>query len=151
MSTTADVQVSQEWTREMVRQMLTTAKYFPADQREATFGGASKSPQWIIAHCATFNALMADVFSGRDHATPGDDREPQSWEQTLAFLEAATEALCTAIAGLATQPVESFTMPWGETMPADHAIFLPGSHVVYHNGQLNYIQTILGDAEGHWG
>jgi uncharacterized damage-inducible protein DinB len=42
------------------------------------------------------------------------------------------------------------TMPWGATFPIATAIFLPASHMTYHDGQINYIQTLLGDAKFHW-
>ena len=39
--------------------------------------------------------------------------------------------------------------PGGTTSPYDLALFC-ATHVNYHDGQLNYIQSLLGDTKFHW-
>jgi len=35
-------------------------------------------------------------------------------------------------------------------MPMMTAISLPAGHMMYHDGQINYIQLLLGDTKFHW-
>jgi hypothetical protein len=63
----------------------------------------------------------------------------------------SAQIVCDAIDSLSDADLEGdIQMPWGFVMPAAVAIFLPDSHMSYHDGQLNYIQTLLGDTKFHW-
>jgi len=56
-----------------------------------------------------------------------------------------------ALRGLSDEELDrEVTAPWGAPFKA---LFLAGvvaSHMEYHGGQVNYIQSLYGDAEMHW-
>ena len=61
------------------------------------------------------------------------------------------QAVCRAIDTFSEADLgKEVAMPWGAKFPAMVAILLPTSHMTYHDGQINYIQTLFGDAEFHW-
>jgi uncharacterized damage-inducible protein DinB len=71
-------------------------------------------------------------------------------ERALAKLRETTAALVTAILAVTDDQLETeFETPWGPYSLADgclHAYWNMG----YHEGQINYIQTLYGDFAEHY-
>ena len=44
---------------------------------------------------------------------------------------------------------EERAMPWGQTMTLAERRFICYWNLTYHNGQVNYLQLLLGDTEMH--
>ena len=44
---------------------------------------------------------------------------------------------------------ETRAMPWGATMTLADRLFICYWNLTYHNGQVNYLQLLLGDIEMH--
>ena len=69
----------------------------------------------------------------------------------LTFLEEQTQRLVDALGNLDVNTLGDMVEgPMGPT-PRLAIAQLPATHMMYHDGQLNYIQTLYGDKEMHWG
>jgi hypothetical protein len=69
----------------------------------------------------------------------------------IARLSEATEALTGAIASASDDTLNQVvTPPWGMPAPLYICAQVAASHIWYHDGQLNYIQCLLGDDKVHW-
>ena len=62
----------------------------------------------------------------------------------------STESVIATFEALTTDELErSMQTERGETTPFERCRFVT-LHLWYHSGQLNYIQTLLGDDAWHW-
>ncbi len=139
----------------MARQLVVGAKYVPADKYTWAPGGVAKSAAAILCECVQGNFLMAAALRGETPAAEGDDcgcaLAGLTFEKAKEMVQSSVAAVNDAIAGWEGKDLAALVkLPWGMEMPAEAVIFLPGTHMNYHNGQLNFIQALLGDAEMHW-
>ncbi|HZT41420.1 MAG TPA: hypothetical protein VFA07_04495 [Chthonomonadaceae bacterium] len=118
---------------------------------------AGRSALSQIQECAGINLWAAQML--RDRAVPPID---ESWmqqmqsqddtpEKAVAGLQAGTDALVAAIEAFPAEHLEdTLVLPWDPT-PTSMAevMMLAYWNMVYHIGQINYIQTLYGDQEMH--
>lgn len=72
-------------------------------------------------------------------------------EEIVADFRASVDAVTSLLASLEPADLDRIVAgPMGETAIGRLAAFLP-MHMMYHSGQLNYIQTLFGDDAFHWG
>jgi hypothetical protein len=79
-------------------------------------------------------------------------RENDTLEKCIASAQAGTSALCAQIAAFPTENLEEeLTMPFGggARMTMADIMLLHQNNLVYHTGQINYVQLMLGDREMH--
>ena len=76
--------------------------------------------------------------------------ELHSKEATLRSFQASAEAVVQILEGMSVEEIEE-VVPGvlGEASRADHCRSMT-VHLFYHSGQLNFIQTLLGDGDIHW-
>lgn len=63
----------------------------------------------------------------------------------LAALEQSTHALTAAIRALPEDQTGTVVSVWHGTMPLSECCFYAYWHLVYHEGQINYLQMLYGD------
>ena len=80
------------------------------------------------------NALISDTVTMLKWTTAAAQGEESS-----AITSASDEALNAVV-----------NAPWGMPTPVFILAQIAVSHIWYHDGQLNYIQSLLGDGEVHW-
>ena len=111
----------------------------------------------VVAECAAVNRVVASLLT--TGAMP--ERTPEQREayfasittraEALAALDTGTQELYAAIEGIAAdrwgEMVETFFGP--RTVLATAGI--AAMHMMYHDGQLNYLHMLHGDTEMHWG
>jgi uncharacterized damage-inducible protein DinB len=132
------------------------ARAVPENRRLWQAGGVSQNTLRIVTHCATANLLLAAAFTGQPvpYLTQ-EEREKaiaacDTLDKAEAFLNRSVTAVCDAIVSLPESHLsELIIMPWGERMPVALSLLSPSYHMQYHEGQINYIQTLLGDDEFH--
>lgn len=128
--------------------LVKDADYVPDEMLDWSPMDYGKSVLTILYECASANTLIAAAISGA--------QEHKKYKKTdLATLQKdvleSAQTVCDAIDSLSDADMEGdIQMPWGAIMPASIAIMLPDSHMSYHDGQINYIQTLLGDTKFHW-
>ncbi|MBA3727283.1 MAG: hypothetical protein H0W86_12820 [Armatimonadetes bacterium] len=127
------------------------------DQLATSPGGVARMPYDFAYECVYVNQRCAKRMRGED---------PGSWPAGEGFMTAPPdyqnrdyvtmqfeESVAGVLAGWDSVPSDQLTrtieLPKGSTNPLDLAKLIV-THLAYHDGQLNYHQTIGGDAQMHW-
>jgi hypothetical protein len=110
----------------------------------------------VVAECGVVNGTLAELLKAGSAATPSPDERAAYFAsittraEALAELEKGTQKLYAAIDGVTADR-------WGETvqtmlgpMTLLTAAGFAAQHMMYHDGQLNYIHLLHGDTEMHW-
>ena len=110
----------------------------------------------LIAECASVNGLIASLIADRTAAMPTPEQREAFFasvttrEEALAVLKDNTEKLSAAIDAVAPDTWgDMLQTPIGPRTRAG-AAGLAGLHMMYHDGQLNYVHLLHGDTEMHW-
>jgi hypothetical protein len=115
-----------------------------------------------IQECGAINHFGAKVLQTRE-APPFDEAARERFarlkadhdtlEKALKLLDNGTEALVAAIEAFPEEDLDAMiTLPFGPegmTMSFAELMLMSYWNVVYHQGQINYIQTLYGDKEMH--
>ena len=147
----------QESTKRAQRLLTNDLKALPTEKHTASPGGEARTPVNIVAECAAINGFIAEYLTtGNMERPPRDQREAflnsfDTAEKALTYLEEQTQRLVDALGNLDVNTLgDMVESPMG-TVPRLVLAQLPATHMMYHDGQLNYIQTLYGDKEMHWG
>src|SRR5262249_45005288 len=134
-----------------------TAPFVPEDNWNWVPMGAARSLQDILAECALLpDTWHASLLEGPEAPLryPADFQGEKAKLDTLDKIRAvgdpAVERLCRQIEALPDPDLdETRDMPWGQSMTVADRIFICYWNTVYHYGQVNYIQMMLGDTQMH--
>jgi len=141
-----------EKTNESTRHLLLGLKYIPDDKLDWVPMGKAKTPLAIIAECAAVYQWLAAELSGQQDPDIYErvvSRQYAGRDQVEALLREAQTELEAAMETLTEEELpEVRDVFWGPTTVAD-LLWAGKTHSDYHSGQLNYIQTLVGDAEMH--
>jgi len=132
--------------------------YIPEEKFAFCPMGCAKTVEGILKEVAGTNARIAASLRGEDPASSASYLQFEKRVGEASGLDVlgrlvieSGDLVCRAIDGIPEADLDKpVKMPWGAMFPASAAIFLPASHMSYHDGQVNYIQTLLGDAAFHW-
>jgi hypothetical protein len=127
----------------------------PDDKWTATHGGCTRTCGAMIADTVTNLNWTTGVLKGEESdayshmATLALEYEDKA--KAIAGLNEASAALGAALAAASDERLnESVMAPWQMPAPVFMLAQIAVSHVWYHDGQLNYVQTVLGDDKVHW-
>jgi len=143
-------------TREGIDMLFRTAKFVPEDKRTDWVPmGAARTTQDQLIEIALSPYFFVPLLKG-EPLDPGASADREAAAAALTTLEAAEakaleshELLYAAIAGMTESEMsEELTLPWGKATKAD-TMLMPYWNVVYHIGQISYIQLMLGDTDMH--
>lgn len=128
----------------------------PEDALDQSPGGKARSAYDITYEVVELNRIVAGRARGEQTPFDGSEgwtRAPESYKNKAAVIadfEDSITQLVDALTGVNEEtmstPVET---PFGALPLARLAEIVP-RHIMYHSGQLNYIQTWLGDEVFHW-
>lgn len=144
---------------ERAHRLLTNdLKAIALDRQNASPGGVARPALHIVAECAMVNAFIADYLrTGTAAPRPSpEERETRlrsfdTAEKALACLDQATQNLLQTIEALDESTLgEISDQPLGRPVTRFALAELPSVHMMYHDGQLNYLQTLHGDSVNHW-
>lgn len=148
-------------TQQALEGLFRTARHIPADKWEWSPMGDARCAQQQVAECALTPVLINALLDGRvlPFADPEFRRRREETMASLNTLDAAEAAAQEHYPPLYAR-IEAFTdadlektvpVPFGggrDVALAD-LLFFTYQNVVYHTGQVNYIQLMLGDKEMH--
>ena len=161
MSTTAtkiDVKtVLKESIQNAAELMVKDLKHIPEDKLTVSPMGCARSPLAFIAEVVGFNMMVAGLLSGKEAKMLNED-ERTAFENSFTTKEkgseeikSSTKMLCDALDNCSEEDLaREVTAPWGMQMKLYKMAQITGSHMMYHDGQLNYIQCLYGDGAFHW-
>ncbi len=141
--------------------LFRTARHIPDDKYAWIPQGEARTAQSQINECALSPLFFLTLLQGKtvDLSDEAVQRRRQQLEESLTTLDAAEAfaqehypklfALMEAIPD--AQLDEPRTLPFrgGMTVTTTDMLFLPLQNIIYHTGQINYLQTMLGDTEMH--
>lgn len=127
------------------------------EQFDQNYGGATRSPRSFSAEVALLTEKTVGLVKGGEPIGP-DPEGMKAREEQLSTPALAGEAIVSAAAELGKAVLAAsdedlareIMMPWGQPMSVYALAHLTATHIMYHDGQLNYVQAINGDAEMHW-
>lgn len=148
-------------TQKALDDVIRAAEAVPAEKLDWSPGGAARTVlnqmQEIAVSGDWFVPILRDrkVPSFDEHALRESRRlmaQNDTLEKCVAAARAGTSALCQQIAAFPSEMLEEeLTMPFGGGMRLTMAdiMLLHRDNMVYHTGQINYVQLLLGDREMH--
>ena len=140
-------EVAKEMTMSAAQMLCKDASYIPQESLAWRPMEHGKSAVMILAEISKSNFEIAAVILG----APAKKVETEDYEELKKLVIESAEEVCKAIDSLSDEALEgALTMPWGGIFAASQAILLPAGHMNYHDGQINYIQLLLGDTKFHW-
>lgn len=125
------------------------------EQLLASQAGAARNPLDFTYEVIVVNGRIAKRLAGE---TPGPMAEgwavaPAELRDKTAIIAAFKTGLAEVLEAWRALPAEDLMKPImtksGETTALD-MIYMACYHTGYHDAQLNYIQSLNGDAEVHW-
>ena len=141
---------------EAKKMFLEDFEAMPEDQLAGSPGGCARTPYDLTFECVYVNGRVAKRLRGEDPGPFQQDgwmKAPAEFgqkESAARKLSESTEEVLAAWDALPAERVtEKIALPNGETSPLELAS-LVATHLTYHDAQLNYVQTLHGDAEMHW-
>lgn len=131
--------------------------FIPEDKQGESPMGKARTAIEFTAECAGFNYFVAGLIRGDTAAAPSAE-ERAAYMASLNTGAKASEALkqsiqlvISALNDISDEDLSrEVTMPWGSTVPLHRAASMCAGHMMYHCGQLNYIQSLFGDDANHW-
>lgn len=148
-------------TQKALDDIVRAAQAVPADKLDWSAGGAARSVLNQMQEIAISGDWFVPIL--RDRQVPAFDeharkesgrlmKENDTLEKCVAAAQAGTSALCRAIAAFPSDALEDeLVMPFGGGMRLSMAdiMTLHRDNMVYHTGQINFVQLLLGDREMH--
>ncbi len=151
-------QLAAKLTQDATDSLARIVKATPADKQEWKPLDEGRTVLSQLQECATAPVFFAKIL--RDRAVP--PMEEGAFERALAELDTVEKALAALDVNTADllgvmgafpdeQLAATIVMPWGGGMPMtfEQLLFMTYWNVVYHYGQIAYIQTLYGDREMH--
>ena len=148
--------MAKEFTMQQVEMLLKDASYIPQVNLGYCAAGCAKTAAQILREIARANWEIAGAIKGEEPEEAAEERAKQiedasSLDALSRLVRESANAVCGAIDSHGEADLGNMIrMPWGGMFPLGQAIFLPASHMTYHDGQINYIQLLLGDSKFHW-
>src|SRR5579885_2328103 len=134
--------------------ILRTARALPPDKLDWKPAETSRSALSQLAECATSPEILLRVLDGGGYTYTDDLKAKRTAITTLdkaeKILREGTEKLLGRIRELPDSRLEEqVDLPWGATWSLIEVMNMHFWNMTYHVGQINYIQTLLGDTEMH--
>jgi hypothetical protein len=110
----------------------------------------------IVAECAFFNGMVATYLeTGELNRLSPEEREAHfssfhTPEKVLDYLDHETQRLQAAFETLDLATLGEPCTVFGRPMTRFAFAEMASGHMMYHDGQVNYIQTLYGDTDIHW-
>ncbi len=136
---------------------LTDLTHIPDDKIDVQPMGAARTVRDFTAECINFNLMAGAALRGDDNSMPSEEERASlaglldSKDKLKAAIEGSLQNITDALQTISEEGLARIvTAPWGEPLSAFRLAHVAATHMMYHDGQLNYIQALYGDSEVHW-
>lgn len=139
-------------TQKAASQLEAALMRLPEEKRSWSAGGDARSPLDMMAEIAILNGITAQSIETRGCSTaslyaayPCDKADLcQNWSATKSLLDENTTRMVEVIRALPDEDLRvEVQMPWG-AMTLTQLASYPYWNMSYHEGQINFIASILG-------
>lgn len=132
-------------------------KALPEAALTACPGGCARTPLDITAECTMINGYIVTALTGGSAARLSDDEKKAHFarfdtlDNALPLFQAEADRLLAAIDAVDDDRWGEMTAhPFGHQDTLYSVASLPAIHMMYHDGQLTYNQTLHDDPVNHW-
>ena len=139
-----------------VQLMLNDLEALPESAFDQNFGGKSRTVADIVYEVIKVNDdIAANMRKEQTPPWPDDGwlKAPEDFrtkEAVIAAFKASSDKLTETVESFSEEQfAETITTEHGETNRFERCRFI-ALHIWYHSGQLNFIQTLIGDDDWHW-
>ncbi len=147
--------------RFMAQTVQRSAPFVPSEKRNWSPMGAARTTVDMVQECCEameiftnymktgqMPQLTPEVFAKRTEAIK---KSPPKLEELFPRLQKSTEEYAQTIEKFPAEKLtQMVTSPFGgQQMPLIQLVSLPAFNLIYHWGQINYVQSMLGDMEMH--
>ena len=143
-------------TERMHSQLVNDLNALPEENAGVSPGGVARPAIEFVVECGGLNMMISALLAGREFNRRSPEERKAFYatfttrEQALAFLEQQTQGLLRTLDGLDESTLgDVIDGPIGP-MTRFALAELPAMHMMYHDGQLNYLHALRGDNEMHW-
>ena len=156
MSTTKELAVRMN--RSAIKSLAANLDAMPADKQAWKPLDLGRTALNQVQECAVINPWFAGILANR--AVP--EMDGGAYGAAIAALDSADKAMAALIASADTlaAAIEAFpddllhetvTLPFGKgmVMTFEEIMLAPYWNMVYHQGQIAYVQTLYGDTDMH--
>jgi hypothetical protein len=143
------------WLQGVTGMYLADVAALPEDKWTATFGGCTRPASELTGDALNFLAWTTHVLKGEAAPDMRETMGPMiarcgTKESASEAMKEVTAAFSAAFMAASDEALNAtVAVPWGES-PLFGICNTAVSHIWYHDGQLNYIQSLLGDDQVHW-
>jgi hypothetical protein len=120
-------------------------------------GGCARPARQFVAECASLNGMIADLLAGGEMKRRSPEEQKahldsfDTREKAIAYLNEQTARLVAAIQGMDENKLgETTDVLFGRPSTWFSVAEFPAIHMMYHDGQLNYLHRLNGDDKIHW-
>jgi hypothetical protein len=145
------------WANGVTSMFAADINAIPDDKWTATFGGCTRPANMLAADTISLLIWCTEALKGNVISTYEEEgmtklgNEVATKPVAIAKLNEATQAFVAALGEASDETLNSVvTPPWQMPAPLFILAQIAVSHIWYHDGQLNYIQCLLGDDKIHW-
>lgn len=139
-------------TAKAAKDLTTAFLRLPEGKRDWSPDGKARTALDQYAECALLNGYTAETIRTRQMAAGSMENFPrektelkaQDWEQIHALFQANSAKIVSAIRAVTEEDMGvEIPMPWGP-MTVARMITYPQWNMTYHEGQINYVASLLG-------
>ena len=144
------IEMAKGGTMRQAELIVKDTKYIPEEKFAFCPMGCAKTAKDILAEIARGNVMLGVAIA---QGAPDEEfnkrvEQASTLDELGKLVIESAEKACQVMDSLSEADLDrEVTMPWGASFPISTAILLPAGHMTYHDGQINYIQTLLGDAK----
>ena len=145
------------WLKGVTGMFAADINAIPDEKWTANFGGCTRPCNELTADAVSLLIWCTEALKGNSVADPeGAHMKALTAEfstkgAAIARLNEASDALGHALGAASDETLNSVITPhWQMPAPLYVLAQITVSHIWYHDGQLNYVQCLLGDDKIHW-
>lgn len=144
------------WTRRVAGMYVKDLKAISDEVYTKCQGGTCRTMQEVTAECAGFNMMVTAMIKGEAVPEFSDEQRAaftaslDTRDKGAKAIESSANAMADAMASNGHRMGEVVTAPWGEAMNIFNISVLSANHMLYHDGQLNFVQSLNCDDKMHW-
>lgn len=118
-------------------------------------GGSSRSVLDFVSECARFNRFVTATIRGEAtkemRAAIREGTAPATLGEAQTDLKDSVDELVRHLRQLDAEAINRKVIShWGTRMTLAEFASMTSEHMMYHDGQLNYLQAMAGDGAVHW-
>lgn len=145
------------WATQLTHMFCIDLKHMPEGCFNESHGGKARTVADIVAEVSGLNMMVVGILNGATPAMPSDEERAaytaslNNAEACINAIRSSGEAIAQAIKDTSEATfAEMTTAPWGMSLTKYQFANIVVNNMWYHDGQLNYLQSLHGDDQVHW-